>query len=161
VILDHDLASIYGVTTRRLNEQVKRNNSRFPADFAFKLTLEETSFLNLSQFATGSQKHRDPKRPPYAFTEHGAVMASTVLNSPDAIALSVYVVRAFVKLREVLASNTELRDRLNELESRLGKRMDEQDKAIASILTAIRLLIAPTPSPKRGIGFTADIKTQK
>lgn len=161
VILDHDLAAIYGVTTSRLNEQIKRNASRFPEDFAFRLDTEEMRALNLSQFATGSQRHRDPRKPPHAFTEHGAVMASTVLNSPKAIAMSLYVVRAFVRLREVLALNTELAKRLDELETRLDKKIVGHDEAIAAILSAIRELMAPIPPQKRGIGFTADIAPLK
>src|SRR5579864_6506951 len=100
VLLDSHLAALYGVTTKRLNEQVKRNAERFPLDFMFRLNRVETEGLNRSQFATGSQKHRDPRFPPFAFTEHGAIMAATVLNSPRAVELSIYVVRAFVKLRE-------------------------------------------------------------
>jgi len=119
VLLDAELAALYGVTTKRLNEQVKRNSARFPEDFLFRLTRAETEALNRSQIATGSQKHRDPRFPPYAFTEHGAIMAATVLNSPRAVEMSVYVVRAFVKLREMLASNKELVQKLNELERKL------------------------------------------
>jgi hypothetical protein len=161
VILDHDLAAIYGVTTSRLNEQIKRNASRFPEDFAFRLDAEETRALNLSQFATGSQRHRDPRKPPHAFTEHGAVMASTVLNSPKAIAMSLYVVRAFVRLRQALALNTELAKRLDELETRLDKKIVGHDKAIAAILSAIRELMTPSTQQSRGIGFTADIESTK
>jgi hypothetical protein len=95
VILDADLAVLYGVTTKRLNEQVKRNAARFPPDFLFRLTATETRALNRSQSATGSQKHRDPRFPPFAFTEHGAIMAATVLNSASAVEMSLYVVRAF------------------------------------------------------------------
>lgn len=157
VILDHDLAAIYGVSTSRLNEQVKRNILRFPPDFAFRLSAEETRTLNLSQNATGLQKHRDPNRPPHAFTEHGAVMASTVLNSPDAISMSIHVVRAFVKLREALASNAELAKHLDELEARLDNKFDGHDKAISSILAAIRQIMAPLPKQQRGIGFTAKV----
>lgn len=160
-ILDYDLALIYGVTTSRLNEQVKRNLERFPQEFAFRLTADETQLLNLSQIATGSQRHRDPKRPPRAFTEHGAIMASTVLNSPNAVAMSLHVVRAFVRLRELHATNSELAVRRDELESRLDKKLVGHDKAIASILAAIRLLMNPNPSPTRGIGFTADIDSSK
>jgi hypothetical protein len=98
VLLDAELAALYGVTTKRLNEQVKRNAERFPEDFLFRLTAAEVEALNRSHFATGSQKHRDSRFPPYAFTEHGAIMAATILNSPRAIEMSVYVVRAFVKL---------------------------------------------------------------
>src|SRR5271170_56306 len=92
VLLDSELAALYGVTTKRLNEQVKRNAERFPDDFMFRLTRTETEALNRSQIATGSQKHRDPRFPPYVFTEHGAIMAATVLNSPQAVEMSVYVV---------------------------------------------------------------------
>ena len=95
VILDADLARIYGVTTKRLNEQVKRNIKRFPFDFMFEVMPEELNDVNRSQFATGSQKHRDPKFLPYAFTEHGAIMVANVLNSPSAVEMSVFVVRAF------------------------------------------------------------------
>ena len=105
VLLDVDLAALYGVASKRLNEQVKRNRARFPVDFVFQLTMNELRFLR-SQFATlnrGRGRHR--KYAPMAFTEHGAIMAATVLNSPRAVEMSVYVVRAFVKLREVLASN--------------------------------------------------------
>jgi hypothetical protein len=108
VLLDSELAALYDVTTKRLNEQVKRNARRFPQDFVFRLTRAETEVLNRSQNATGSRKHRDPRSMPYAFTEHGAIMAATILNSPRAVEMSVYVVRAFVQLREMLASNKEL-----------------------------------------------------
>src|SRR5215470_12359461 len=102
VLLDAELAELYGVPTKRLNEQVKRNAGRFPEDFLFRLRHTEVEALNRSHFATGSQKHRDPRFPPYAFTEHGAIMAAMILNSPRAIDMSVYVVRAFVKLRGIL-----------------------------------------------------------
>ena len=108
VLQDSELAALYGVSTKRFNEQVRRNRKRFPADFMFQLTAEETSSLR-SQFATlktGRGRHR--KYLPYVFTEHGAIMAATILNSPRAIEMSVYVVRAFVQLREMLASNKEL-----------------------------------------------------
>ena len=100
VLLDVELAALYGVTTKRLNEQVKRNAERFPEDFMFRLSRTETDALNGSQLATGSQKHRDPRFPPYAFTEHGAIMAATTLNSRRAVEMSLYVVWAFVRLRE-------------------------------------------------------------
>ncbi len=94
VMLDADLAELYGVQTKRLNEQVKRNAERFPEDFMFRLTLSEVDGLNRSQIATGSSKHRDPRFPPFAFTEHGALMAASVLDSPRAVEASLYVVRA-------------------------------------------------------------------
>jgi transcriptional regulator with XRE-family HTH domain len=102
VILDAEIAALYDVTTKRLDEQVKRNAERFPEDFMFRLSRTETEALNRSQIATGSQKHRNPRFPPFAFTEHGAIMAATILNSPRAVEMSVYVVRAFVQLAVLL-----------------------------------------------------------
>ncbi len=153
VLLDAELAGLYGVTTKRLNEQVKRNAARFPEGFMFRLNRAETEALNRSQIATGSQKHRDPRFPPYGFTEHGAIMAATILNSPRAVEMSLYVVRAFVHLRELLASNTALARKLNELEGKLKN----HDEAIAAILSAIRELMNPPAPKRRGIGFTANI----
>ena len=157
VLLDVELAALYGVTTKRLNEQVKRNAERFPEDFMFRLSRTETDALNRSQFATGSQKHRDPRFPPYAFTEHGAIMAATTLNSPRAVEMSVYVVRAFVRLRELLATNRAFARKLDELESRL----QTHDEAITGILRTLRELMNPPASERRGIGFTADLKEGK
>jgi hypothetical protein len=117
VILDTTLADLYGVTTRRLNEQVRRNQKRFPSDFLLELTVEE--FANLkSHFATSSWGGR--RKPPFAFTEHGAIMAATILNSSRAVQMSVYVVRAFVRLRDFLASNRDLARKLRDLEA-LGR----------------------------------------
>ncbi len=161
VILDAELAGLYGATTKRLNEQVKRNAARFPEDFMFRLTRAETEALNRSQSATGSQKHRDPRFPPFAFTEHGAIMAATILNSPRAVEMSIYVVRAFVQLRELLASNQELAKRLDQLEARIEKKLVTHDDAIAAMLSAIRELMHPPPAKRRGIGFTADISNPK
>lgn len=104
VLLDADPARIYGVPTKRLNEQVKRNARRFPEDFVFQLTREELEAANRSQNATGSQRHRDPRFLPYAFTEHGAIQAANVLNSEAAIEMGVHVVRAFVRLRQWLST---------------------------------------------------------
>jgi hypothetical protein len=104
VILDADLAGLYGVPTKALNQALKRNLERFPEDFCFQLTLAEWEDLNRSHFVTGSQRHRDPRFLPRAFTEHGALMAANVLNSPEAVKMSVYVVRAFIKQRDF--SNT-------------------------------------------------------
>jgi len=153
VLIDSELAALYGVTTKRLNEQVKRNAERFPDDFIFRLTRTETEALNRSQIATSSQKHRHPGFLPFAFTEHGAIMAATVLNSPRAVEMSVYVVRAFVHLRELLASNTALARKLNELEGKLKN----HDDAITAILSAIRQLMNPPAPKRRPIGFTAKI----
>jgi hypothetical protein len=152
-MLDADLAALYGVTTRRLNEQVKRNQDRFPADFMFRLTSAEMETVNRSQIATGSQKHRDPRFAPYAFTEHGALMAAMVLNSPRATEVSVYVVRAFVELRDALIAHKELAKRLDELESRLERKLATHDQAIAGILSAIRALMTPHEPKRRPIGF--------
>jgi hypothetical protein len=154
VLLDAELAVLYGVTTRRLNEQVRRNRKRFPDDFLFELTTEE--FVNLkSRFATSSWGGR--RKRPLAFTEHGAIQAATILNSPRAVEMSVYVVRAFVKLREVLSTNRELARRFEQLESRLDSKLTEHDEAIAAILSAIRELMRPRDPPRRGIGFTAKL----
>jgi hypothetical protein len=157
VLLDAELAALYGVTTRRLNEQVQRNRERFPTDFMFQLTAQEAAALR-SQFATlkrGRGQHR--KYLPYAFTEHGAIMAATTLNSPRAVEMSLYVVRAFVRLRELLATNRALARKLDELESRL----QTHDDAITGILRTLRELMNPPASEHRGIGFTADLKERK
>jgi hypothetical protein len=156
VILDADLAALYGVTTKRLNEQVKRNATRFPDDFLFRLTVEEAALLR-SQFATSKPPRKDgrggARYQPFAFTEHGAIMAATVLNSPRAVEMSLYVVRAFVQLRELLASNAELARKLNELEGKLKG----HDEAITAILSTIRELMNPPEPKRRRIGFTADL----
>jgi len=161
--VDSDLAALYDVPTRRLNEQVQRNAQRFPADFMFQLAQEEWDALR-SQFATlktGRGQHR--KYLPYAFTEHGTIMAATVLNSPRAVEVSIYVVRAFVQLRELLAGHTELAKRLDQLEARMERKLLTHDQAIAGILDAIRQLMAPPPAPKkRPIGFvTGEEKNEK
>ena len=161
VILDSDLAAIYGVTTKRLNEQVKRNAARFPEDFMFRLLPEEAELLR-SQFATSKPRNAEARGGarylPFAFTEHGAIQAANVLNSSRAAEMSVYVVRAFVQLREVLSSNKELAARLDALESRIERKLTTHDDAIAEMLATIRKLLQPQPSKGRGIGFTADVK---
>jgi hypothetical protein len=151
VILDRELAAIYGSTTKRLNEQINRD--RFPEDFMFQLTAEEAE-RSRSQIATlKSGRGQNIKYRPYAFTEHGAIQAANVLNSARAIAMGVYVVRAFVQLRELLASNTALARKLNELEGKLKN----HDETITAILSAIRELMNPPPPKRRPIGFTADL----
>lgn len=164
VILDADLARFYGVSTKRLNEQVKRNPDRFPEDFVFRLTREETEQVNRSQNATGSQRHRDPRFPPYAFTEHGALALAGVLKSDQAARVSVFIVRAFVRLRQLLAANQELAAKLNELDTRVGK----HDRVIRDLVSAIRELMRgqvaikaklarrSAPAPRRRIGFGGD-----
>jgi hypothetical protein len=158
VLLDAELAALYGVTTKRLNEQVRRNLHRFPADFMFHLTAEEVAELR-SQIATSNATAgRGGRRYlPYAFTEHGAIQAANVLNSPRAVEMSLYVVRAFVQLRELLSSNRELAKRLDQLEARIEKKLATHDEAIAAMLSAIRGLMKPPHPKRRGIGFTADL----
>jgi len=147
VMLDSDLAAIYGVSTMRLNEQRRRNKKRFPSDFAFQLTRKE--FANLiSQFAT-SRSHGGRRKLPWAFTEHGAIMLASVLNSDIAVEASVRVVRAFVRLREIISANAELAAKFAQLE----RRLDSHDEAIAQLFAAIRQLLAPAPEKKREIGF--------
>lgn len=156
VLLDADLAGLYGVRTERLNQQVRRNPARFPGDFVFLLRINELDGNSL-QIASSSRKHRGPNRPPLAFTEHGAIMAATVLNSPRAVEMSVYVVRAFVKLRELLASNVELARKLEALEKSVATLDATTRKQFEEVYLAIRALMAP-PAPKsRPIGFTADL----
>lgn len=156
IILDRDLAALYGVTTKRLNEAVKRNAPRFPGDFMFRLSSEETSFLR-SQFAT-SKIHREEARGgarynPFAFTEHGAIQVANVLNSPRAVDMGVHVVRAFIRLREFLASNRDLEMKLAELE----RKYQGHDTAISAMLSALRQLMNPEARKRRSIGFTADL----
>ena|SRR6266699_1992068 len=160
VLLDAELAALYGVSTKRFNEQVRRNRDRFQADFMFQLTPEEQRSLR-SQFATSKTdpSGRGGRRySPFAFSEHGAIMAATILNSPRAVEMSVYVVRAFVQLREVLSSSKELALRLNQLEARIEKKLASHDEAIAAMLSAIRELLNPVSPKRRGIGFTADLE---
>lgn len=151
VLLDADLAALYGVETKRFNEQVKRNRARFPDDFMFQLTEAEFAALR-SQSATSNTSRGGRRYLPYAFTEHGAIMAATILNSPWATEVSVYVVRAFIRLREVLASQEALVQRLDRLEANLT----EHDQAISDILKALRQLMMPPDPPKRQIGFVRD-----
>ena len=150
VLLDADLAALYEVETRRLNEQIKRNMGRFPVDFMFQLTADE--FENLkSQFATSSWGGR--RKLPLAFTEHGAIMAASVLNSDRAVEMSVYVVRAFVQLRAVLLDHKALADKLAALE----RRVSHHDNSLAEVINAIRALMAQPKPANRPIGFTADV----
>ena len=148
IILDSDLARVYGVSTRRLNEQVKRNVDRFPRDFIFRLTKRECDSL-MSQFATSKTGRGGRRKLPYAFTEHGAIMAANVLNSRQAIQMSVYVVRAFVQLRGRLWANRELARRMLELE----RKVDYQGGELHELFEAIRRLMAVPEKPTRQIGF--------
>lgn len=146
VMLDSDLARIYGVTTKQLNQQFRRNRERFPDDFAFVLTNQELAQMR-SQNVTSSR--RNFRRAPIAFTEHGALMLGNILNSKTAMEASIRVVRAFVWMREQLAANKELAQKLNELESRVA----EHDGALSDLFEAIRQLLHPPEKPSREIGF--------
>lgn len=169
VILDADLARLYGVTTKVFNQAVKRNVSRFPKDFAFQLTTAEVANLrsqtvtsnqealedyedteNRSQIVTGSQKHRDPRFRPWAFTEHGALMAANILRSDRAVDMSVFVIRAFVRLREHVAANQAILKRLAEIDRTLL----QHDSALLDLYEKLLPLLQPLPDhPKRRIGF--------
>ena len=154
VMIDADLADLYGVQTKRLNEQVRRNRERFPDDFMFQLTQAEKDEVvaNCDHLA----KLKFAAALPLAFTEHGALMVSAILNTPRAVEVSVYVVRAFVQLREVLASNKELARQLKALEQRIEKKLGSHDQAIAGIIDTLRQLMSPTTTAKRRIGFVID-----
>jgi hypothetical protein len=149
VLLDHDLAAIYGVATAALNQATKRNRERFPEDFLFRLTAEESANLK-SQSVTSSSGHGGRRKLPWAFTEHGAIMAASVLNSFRAVEMSVFVVRAFVRLRDFARGNAELAAKLRQLERRIGG----HDQELAEILAVIRQLTVPLARPRRAIGFT-------
>lgn len=147
VLLDFDLAPLYGVTTGNLNRAMRRNRQRFPLDFMFQLPAAEAESL-IFQFGIsegrGGRRHR-----PYAFTEQGVAMLSSVLNSPRAVKVNIAIMRAFVKLRKTLETNRELARKFSELEQRVGK----HDEEITAIIEAIRQLMAPPEKPKREIGF--------
>jgi hypothetical protein len=172
VVLDADLARLYGVTTKRFNEAFKRNRQRFPADFAFELTTAEFNVLrsqfatgskqapdsseeklNWSQFATSSSRRRGVLYRPWAFTEHGALMAANILRSERAVQMSVFVVRAFVRLRQQIAANAAILKRLAEIDRTLL----EHDAALLDLYRKLLPLLQPPPDPpKRRIGFHTD-----
>ena len=148
VMLDSDLAGLYGVTTARLNEQVRRNLDRFPKDFMFQVTKAEDQDLK-SQIATSRKGHGGRRKLPYAFTEHGAIMLASVLKSKTAIEMSIIVVRAFVRLREMLSTQKKITRKITELE----KRLTGHDKDLKAILTAIKQLMSPPTTGQKQIGF--------
>jgi hypothetical protein len=151
VIVDADLAEFYGVPTKRLNEQVKRNKDRFPDDFMFQLSAEEKTEVVANCDHLSKLKYSSSL--PYVFTEHGAIMAASVLNSPRAVEVSVFIVRAFVKLRRMIAENKELSRRIVQIERHLA----EHDNQIMELVQAIKQLLKPDPLPKkRRIGFHSD-----
>jgi len=150
VMLDSHLARIYGVETRILNQAVKRNRSRFPDDFMFQLTWEELSCL-ISQNVISSWGGR--RKLPFVFTEHGALMLASILNSPSAVAAGIYVVRAFVKLREILSMHQELSERIADLERRTFEKLDEHFDQLLMVFQALRELVSPKQEPREPIGF--------
>ena len=159
VILDSDLARIYGVETKNLNKAIKRNLERFPDDFLLQLTADELENLRF-QFGTSSS-HGGSRYLPYAFTENGAIMAANVLNSPEAVRMSVFVVRAFVQMRELLGGTRELAKQLAALEKKLTARLDDHEGAIVDVLRRVMDILDPPPlpgpeEPQRRIGFNAD-----
>lgn len=150
-MIDSDLAGVYGVETRSLNQAIKRNAERFPEDFVFRLNVAEKTevITNCDHLA----HLKFAKSLPYAFTEHGAIMAATMLNSPQAVAMSVYVVRAFVRMREQLAANAAILKRLAEID----KTLLQHDSALRDIYHKLLPLLQPPPAPsKRRIGFITD-----
>jgi hypothetical protein len=149
VPLDSDLASFYGIPTHRFNKAVKRNASRFPTDFMFQINREELVHL-ISQYAISSTGHGGRRKLPYAFTEHGSIMAAMVLNSPRAVQMSLYVIRAFVALRQIVQDQKALSAKLAELDQRVGA----HDEQLVEIIEAIRQLAAPPGvEHDRKIGF--------
>ncbi len=163
VLVDFDLAALYDAETRVINQAVRRNADRFPADFMFQLSSEEAATLsqvvtpsvaghnvpNSSQIVMSSGKYRGKRYRPYAFTEQGVAMLSSVLNSESAVKMNIAIMRAFVQLRRALETNRELARKFSELE----RRIDEHDTEIEAILEAIRQLMAPPEKPRREIGF--------
>jgi len=156
VILDGDLAELYGVPVRQLNQQIKRNLNRFPADFRFTVTAAEYENLK-SQNVISSSTHGGRRYLPNAFTEHGAIMAATVLNSKRAIEMSIFVVRAFVQMRQAMAMNQHIVSKLAELEARL----DSHDAEIQDLVEAIRELVTPLPANNRPMGFELPSESAK
>jgi hypothetical protein len=163
VILDADLARNYEVSTKALNQAVKRHTGRFPEDFLFKLTGTEVKELKRSQIVTGSQRHRNPRFQPFAFTEHGAIMVANILNSPRAVYMSVFVVRAFVKMRSAFGDSHELVRKLALLEQELKTRLNVHETAIVDVLQRIMRILDPPPLPPEPpspeIGFHVKDKT--
>lgn len=167
VLLDSELAELYGVPTRALNQAVKRNLERFPRDFMFRLSRTEARALMRSQsvtathapmrsqVVTASRARRNRRFAPYVFTEHGSIMAATVLNSPRAVEMGIYIVRAFVQLRELLASNKQLARRLADLEKGIGRKFGTYDQMLKGVLESLSQLQNPQSRP---IGFTASIR---
>ncbi|MBX4209125.1 ORF6N domain-containing protein [Candidatus Parcubacteria bacterium] len=149
VIIDSDLAQLYQVSTKQLNQQIKRNRERFPSDFMFQLSLEEAESLDRSQIVTGSGKHRNPRFRPYVFTEHGVAMLSSVLKSERAVQMSIFIVRAFIKLREMLATHKDLARKIEDLE----RAQREQGDQLAAVYSIVKQLIDYPAKEPKPIGF--------
>ena len=164
VVLDTDLALIFGVPTFRFNEAIKRNRERFPDDFMFQLTAAEVESLT-SQIAMSKIGRGGRRTLPYAFTENGAIMAANVLNSPEAVRMSVFVVRAFVQMRDLLGGTKELAKQLAALEKKLTDRLDGHEAAIIEVLRRVMDILDPPPPPpeppRREIGFHVGMAEQK
>ncbi len=174
VILDADLAKLYGVETRVLNQAVRRNRDKFPPDFLFQLSAEEADAQNRSQIVTGSAKtqvgmrsqtviasKRNIRHLPFAFTEHGAIMAANILNSPQAVQMGVFVVRAFIKMRSLLTDTRELAKKLAALEKELTSRLDSHETAISEFMRRIMFLLDPPRGPEipdKEMGFHTTLK---
>jgi hypothetical protein len=176
VMIDSDLAIIYDVSTSRLNQQVRRNMQRFPDDFMFQITTDEFANLML-QIATSSSSQRNQvkeieqqsrkifikwggrRKPPLVFTEHGALMLASILNSSNAINAGVYIVRAFVKMREIIAIQNELSDRIDDLERRTIEKLDEHSGQLLLVFNALRELVQEKNEPRNPVGFR--IKKEK
>lgn len=155
VMLDFDLANLYSVPTKRVNEQVKRNIKRFPSDFMFQLTKDETGKISRSQFAT-LKKGQNIKYLPFAFTEQGVAMLSSVLNSDRAIEVNITIMRAFVKIRQFAAHHRELARKLGLLEEKVMKQVKKHDIEIQTIFNVLRKLMTPPEKPAKRIGFLVD-----
>ena len=152
VMIDADLAELYGVATKVFNQAIKRNLERFPGDFMFKLTLDEYDELDRSQFVTGYQKHRDPRFLPYAFTEHGVAMLSAVLNSEKAIQMSIFIVRAFIKMRENLDNYKDLAVKIGEIEVN----QIHNHHMLKNVHDVVKHLLEAPSKPKEKVGFNVN-----
>src|SRR5436190_8522835 len=167
VMLDSDLASIYGVQTKALNRAVKRNRDRFPKDFVFQLTAHESELLRRQSGTLKTERGAHRKYLPWAFTEHGAIMAANVLNSAKAIQMSVFVIRAFVKMRGVLSETAKMAAKLSALEQEIKGRLDTHEKAIVDVLQQLMEILnpdeilIPDSEPKREIGFHVQEEAKK
>ena len=151
VMIDEDLAELYGVSTKRLNEQVRRNHKRFPDDFMFQLTKEEAEILK-SQFAISRSSHGGRRSPPYVFTEHGVAMLSSVLNSERAIEVNITIVRAFIRLRQLLESNEEL----NRKFAAVMRKLSTHDKYFQVVFSELKKMTEQPASSRKQIGFKRD-----